>query len=591
ETILEGQIGEGYYEAVKHVVTGDGIEDSIVDGFTIRNSADSSNGAGIYLDNAYVSIVNCKIKNNYDYGIYTENYSYPDIHNCTFIDNVNSGVYSSTSEPDISYCIFDGNSTTVEGLYLTAGSSIDVIDSVFKNHYYDGIYGDNAFLTVDNSAFNDNHYEGLYLQSDVTTFLTNCSIETSGEHGIYAANSDLTMEHCLVDRSADNGLYMVGYSNLTLEKCVIRYSGQDGLELSQNSSTAIKNCWIHNNVTGAGIYFYRPVETPEVRNNTIYGNYTYGIQVSELGADPNILNCIIYANDSNDLYRENEDFEKVNYSSLQNPRSGSGNITGDPGFMNIVTDPNDLHLDETSQCKDTGDPNGSYGSETDIDDEKRIEYGRVDMGADEYYLSNADFDDDGIVNFIDYAVFAAAWQTEPADVNYNDVCDLQDNNNIDFNDLALFCEDWLWEKGWSDGWMMLVGSSGGEGFGRQGMIAETTLGIETVKSGRTAHKDDLMLSSAIESLAARPERLIGKSDKFYRVTAFNTVSALRETERRRNTTDELDVKKLLDWLAEIWVDPEVRQEIDERNWLRFYESIQGYKDVSSNREVETPVAF
>jgi len=36
ETFLEGQIGEGYNEAVRYVVSANGIEDSIVDGFTIQ---------------------------------------------------------------------------------------------------------------------------------------------------------------------------------------------------------------------------------------------------------------------------------------------------------------------------------------------------------------------------------------------------------------------------------------------------------------------------------------------------------------------------------------------------------------------------
>jgi len=460
----------------------------------------------------------------------------------------------------------------VEGLYLTAGSSVDVIDSVFKNHYYDGIYGNNATLTVADSTFEDNHYEGLYLQSDVTTSLTNCSIETSGENGVYASNSDLTMEYCLVDRSDVNGLYMVSTSNLTLEKCVIRYSGQDGLKLSLNSSTSIKNCWIHNN-GGAGIFFDRAVEDPVVRNNTIYENFTYGIGASDGVADPDIINCIIYGNDSNDLYRPTDDFEKVNYSCLQNARAGSGNITGDPGFMNIATDPNDLHLDGTSPCKDAGDPNGSYGSETDIDDERRIEYGRVDMGADEYYWSSADFDDDGIVNFIDYAIFAVAWQTEPNDANYNDVCDLQDNNNIDFNDLVLFCDDWLWEKAWGEGWMMLMGSSG-EGFGPESMILETALGLESVKPAPMGRKDDLMLSSAIESLAARPERLMSKSEKFYAVNAFNTISALRARGRAEKGVQEVDVDAILEWLAEIWLDPEVQEGIDAEDWLKLYLSLK-----------------
>jgi hypothetical protein len=140
---------------------------------------------------------------------------------------------------------------------------------------------------------------------------------------------------------------------------------------------------------------------------------------------------------------------------LQNAHAGSGNITGDPGFMNIDVDADDLHLDETSQCKDAGDPNGSYGDETDIDGESRIKYGRVDIGADEYYWSSADIDEDGFVNFIDYTTFASAWQADSGDGNYDENCDLEDNNSIDFNDLALFCEDWLWQAAWPDKQILL----------------------------------------------------------------------------------------------------------------------------------------
>lgn len=201
----------------------------------------------------------------------------------------------------------------------------------------------------------------------------------------------------------------------------------------------------------------------------VYTNY--GPECSKYGADPNIVNYVIAGNDSNDLYRVNGSFNKVNYCLLQNDHAGTGNITGDPGFMNIDIDADDLHIDETSQCRDTGDPNGNYGDETDIDGEARVRYGRVDRGADEHYYSPADFDEDEIVNFIDYAILATAWQTESGQGNYDESCDLQDNNSIDTGDLDLFCKDWLWEKAWGSGrWPMGCGFGGG--FGGEMLMAE-----------------------------------------------------------------------------------------------------------------------
>ena len=64
-----------------------------------------------------------------------------------------------------------------------------------------------------------------------------------------------------------------------------------------------------------------------------------------------------------------------------------------------------------------------------------------------------------------------------------------------------------------------------------------------------------------------------------------------ESRSSSSATSELSKTDILDWLAEIWLDPEARERIDAEAWLKLYESIQGYKDVSSNGEVETPVAF
>jgi len=570
ETILEGQIGDNYYDAVYYVVYADNIDDAIVDGFTVQGAYGGYDGSGIYLNASDVSIVNCKLKENRNCGIEITNYSYPDIHNCTFIDNTARGLTGFYGgDLIISNCIFDGNDTTRYGIYHSNLSVVVVDDCLFKDHTSFGLYGGNGTLTLTDSTFDNERY-GLYI-SDVNTDITNSSIKSSGYYGVYCSNSDLTVDHSVIANSVYEGLYMDSGCKLTLKNSVVRYSGYEGLELRNNLTTILTNNWIHNNGTdqvasrASGIYFYNQVGIPLIRNNTIYDNFTYGIESSESGTDPNILNCIIWGNTSGDL---GGTFNDVNYCSLQTSR-GTDNITGDPGFKNIETDPNDLHIDETSQCKDAGDPNGSYGDETDIDGEGRIKYGRVDIGADEYYWSPADFDRSEYVDFEDYAKFAGSWQTDDPNIS------LDDDNDVDYNDLALFCKDWLWEVGWGDSqWIMSMGV-GGTGFGLESMsLMESSLSLDSYETTSTAKRGDALMLSAAESLRTRPERLRAKSQKFYDIIPANTVSALRRAEeaKRQRIDEAKDTKDILEWLDEIWINGDI--DWTEERYLEFRKSIE-----------------
>lgn len=324
-----------------HVVNAQDIYNGLVDNFTIRNAY----YYGMYMSNASVCIANCKFRNNNNKGVYACNYSYPALHNCLFTGNPDCAVYANGGEPDLSYCIFDGNNITSCGLFLESGSVSNITDCDFIRH-------------------NHNAIEGSYATIDV--------------------------EKALFEHNLQNGIKLSNYSNLDIQNSVIRQSGEQGINISNGSSAKIINNWIHNNGTannpsyGAGIYFANQNGTPKVWNNTIYDNNTYGIECSQYGADPNILNCIISGNDINDLYRPDGSFNKVNFCLLQNPHSGTGNLTGDAGFKN-PSNPNDLHIGENSQCKNAGDPCGNYDYETDIDGEERIRYGRIDLGGDEYY--------------------------------------------------------------------------------------------------------------------------------------------------------------------------------------------------------------
>lgn len=320
ETVLEGQIGQYYYNAVYKVVIAANINSAMVDGFTIKGSYSYG---GIYLDNSDISIVNCKFKNNNSSGLYAYNYSYPDIHNCLFMDNADYSVYAAASQPNISYCVFDGNNTTSYGLYLDNYSVSNITNSDFVNHNASAIEG--SYATID---------------------IEGCNLSQNGYYGVEGSGLNLTVMQTIFEDNVQNGIRLSSGSDLDIRNSVIRNSGSQGIYLSQCSSTQIINNWIHNNgksSSAAGTYFENQGMIPFIRNNTIYDNGSYGIEVSQTGADPNISNCIISGNDTNDLYRPSGIFNKVKYCLLQNTHSGTGNRTGDPCFRN-PSDPNDLHI-------------------------------------------------------------------------------------------------------------------------------------------------------------------------------------------------------------------------------------------------------
>ena len=70
--------------------------------------------------------------------------------------------------------------------------------------------------------------------------------------------------------------------------------------------------------------------------------------------------------------------------------------------------------------------------------------GTVVATADVFWAV-ADLHSDGLVNFRDFAIFAAAWQSMPGDPEYNLECELDQppNGFINAADLAVFADRWL----------------------------------------------------------------------------------------------------------------------------------------------------
>jgi len=456
--------------------------------------------------------------------------------------------------------VFDTN-ITLESMDPNNGDVVadTIIDAHYNNAYsYTVDFDNGSDCTFAGFTLTNGTYAALYCGGSSSVNITGCRIENNAGNGIACNQSSAAITDSTVQDNADYGVEATGDCNVTIERSliegngksgvyahdgcdfvlkgsVVRDNGWDGVDLEDNSSETLTNNWIHNNGTagesyGCGIWFenYRSA-TPFVRNNTICGNPTYGIEVGvpeftdPNWTDPNILNCIIYGNAGSDLHRASGSFNNVNYSCLQNAHAGTGNITGDPCFVDA--DANDFHLASNSPCIDAGDPGFEpEPNETDIDGNVRVIGEEVDIGADEFWAT--DFSRDGLVNFVDYAMLAAAWHTEPNDANYNDDFDLADNNAIDFGDILAFCHHWLSNAELWTGPMPLMAGRGGAG---------------------------MVEGSGLDA----------------------GLSAVAVAEREPAIAEPVDIEAIMKWLAEIWLDPDVQKSIDEEKFLKVYESLKG----------------
>ena len=115
-----------------------------------------------------------------------------------------------------------------------------------------------------------------------------------------------------------------------------------------------------------------------------------------------VVNTVFYNNEAikgkeiwiRDAYPPGPGVVTISYSDVQgglssvlvDPNStlnwGSGMIDADPLFVDSAN--NDFHLTWNSPCRNTGD-NTNVTEPTDFEDDPRIAFGTVDMGADEYY--------------------------------------------------------------------------------------------------------------------------------------------------------------------------------------------------------------
>jgi parallel beta-helix repeat protein len=403
------------------------------------------------------------------------------------------------------------------------------------NLVYDGagIYCDNASPTIANCKI-INNFNGIYCETQSAPIIMDCNVERNPYDGILCDNSDANIARCVIKKNGystdvvvDGGIRSSG-SNLTITNCIIHGSYDHGIRAYSGAPT-IKNNWIYGNGadgSGDGIYLQNPHSQIVLRNNTIADNNDYGLRVS--GTACSITNCILWGNGDGQIYNATP-----YYCCIQNGGTSNDNINSYPSFVDDAND--NYHLGPNSPCIDKGTNTGVDPNETDIDGQPRVVDGDrdanntviVDMGADEYYWSSADYDSNGIVNFFDYAIFADSWLIDDANISLND------DIYVDYFDLDLFCADWLSQKGEEK--MMMMGCGMGKGF------TEELYALESAEEEPTPTPQT---STQTEPQPTPPPEL-----------------------------DDAQIEELIQWLQEILEDDLTKEQIGEQDWDEFVDGI------------------
>jgi hypothetical protein len=314
-----------------------------------------------------------------------------------------------SSDPNNETILSGDGDHVVTAWGLSRNNTIDGF-TISGNNYSEILISD-AYLTVSNCIIDGNttSYSGITISGTGSAVISNCTI-CNNERGVYFSSSppppsDLTV----------------------ITGCKIFANSSMGVFVSTNTNTDIHDNWIYRNGE-SGIFVSLQTGSTTIRNNTIFGNSSFGINCRSY-TKPTITSSIIWGNSPGDLSGCNGSYSWLTTS-------------GDPYFVNADAD--DFHLRPASLCIDAGDPNFRDFNETDIDSEHRIMDGnhdciwRVDIGADEFHWPMADFNKNDIVDFSDFVIFANSWKTTNPGKSFDS------DNDVDIDDLTRFFESWLW---------------------------------------------------------------------------------------------------------------------------------------------------
>ena len=257
------------------------------------------------------------------------------------------------------FTLQDGKATRGGGMYNgTAINCTFTINSAEDNG--DGIYKGRAT----NCTFTNNTaYEGGGMVDGTATNCTFTNNSASYGGGMYNGTATkCTFTGNTAETSGGGGMYYGKAINCTFTNNTAEISGGG---MAGGTAT---NCSFTGNTAfyGGGMTGGTATNCTFTGNTAFYGGGMYSGTAT---------NCILWGNTPNDA-----DETSMSYSCLSAAYDGTGNIVGNPDFVNPLV--GDFRLRSTSPCMDTGTSDGA--SAVDILGRSRPQGAGVDMGAYEH---------------------------------------------------------------------------------------------------------------------------------------------------------------------------------------------------------------
>jgi hypothetical protein len=302
-------------------------------GFTLSDGATPGNGGGVYCESTSVLVSNCVLTANSAgiYGNSSGNWGY------------GGGAYSGT----LNGCTLTGNSSGTYG------------------------YGGGAYNSILNSCTLAGSSGSYFGGGACNSTLNNCSLTgNSAPYGGGGGASWCTLNDCILSSNSASdggGTYSSTVSNCTLtNNSATLYGGGD-------SSSTLSSCILSSNsagISGGGAF------NSTAANCTLTGNFASAGGGARYGV---LKNCIVYYNSAPSS--PNHSSGGLSYCCTEPLPNGSGNFTNAPLFVDYAA--GNLRLQTNSPCINAG--NNAYApSGSDLDGNRRIAGGTVDMGAYEF---------------------------------------------------------------------------------------------------------------------------------------------------------------------------------------------------------------